>query len=160
MADVFLLEDLAATHAFGEALGRHLGRGDFIGLRGSLGAGKTAMVRAIARGAGVAEGEVTSPTFAILNQYRGRSIVLHHADLYRVETRDELYATGYFEFLGEEAMTVEWIERIADSVPADWLELSLSIEGENRRRLVASAHGERAAKLLEVVRGQASPAMR
>jgi len=157
----WLLEDLAATDQLGQALGRLLERGDFVGLRGELGAGKTALVRAIARGAGVTEGDVTSPTFAILNRYRGRSLELHHADLYRLETRDELYATGYFDLLGEGAMLVEWIDRIPQATPDDWLELTLTIEGESRRRLVAEGHGGRSGRLLEAVSAaQPSPAPR
>jgi tRNA threonylcarbamoyladenosine biosynthesis protein TsaE len=143
-----LFEDPAATEVFGNALGRFLRPGDFVGLLGELGSGKTALVRAIARGAGVAEGQVSSPTFAILNRYQGRALTLHHADLYRLATRDELYATGYFELLGDGAMLVEWIDRIPDAAPADWLELTLSIEGESRRRLTARAHGARSEKLL------------
>jgi tRNA threonylcarbamoyladenosine biosynthesis protein TsaE len=144
-----LFPDPAATAAFGEALGRSLRPGDFVGLRGELGAGKTALVRAIARGAGVPEGEVSSPTFAILNRYQGRSLVLHHGDLYRLETRDELYATGYFELFGDGALVVEWIDRIAQAIPDDWLEITLTIEGESRRDLVALAHGERSERLLQ-----------
>jgi tRNA threonylcarbamoyladenosine biosynthesis protein TsaE len=157
----WLLEDLAATALFGEKLGRLLSPGDFIGLRGELGAGKTALVRTVARGAGVAEGTVTSPTFAILNSYQGRSLVLHHADLYRLQTRDELYATGYFEVMEDGAMLVEWIDRIPRAVPEDWLEITLTIEGENRRRLVARSHGSRATRLLQGLSGsQPSPARR
>ena len=154
----WLLEDLAATTRFGEQLGRMLSAGDFVGLRGELGAGKTALVRTVARGAGVAEGTVTSPTFAILNSYPGRSTVLHHADLYRLQTRDELYATGYFEVMDEGAMLVEWIDRIPQATPEDWLEIALTIEGENRRRLAARAHGTRGKRLLEALSAQLSPA--
>jgi len=144
-----LFDDPEATARFGERLGSQLSPGDFIGLRGELGAGKTTLVRAIAHGAGVAEGEVSSPTFAILNPYRGTSLVLHHADFYRLKDRDELYATGYFDVLGDEgAVIVEWIDRIPDAVPDDWLEITLTIEGEARRRLTARAHGPRAERLL------------
>ena len=96
MHDSLLLEDLPATDRLGERLGVLLQPGDFIGLIGELGAGKTTLVRAVARGAGITE-EVTSPTFSILNRYRGRALTLFHADLYRLASRDELYATGYFD---------------------------------------------------------------
>jgi tRNA threonylcarbamoyladenosine biosynthesis protein TsaE len=76
--------DPAATQAFGESMGRALRAGDFLGLCGELGSGKTTLVRAIARGAGVTPGEVSSPTFAILNRYQGGALVVHHADLYRL----------------------------------------------------------------------------
>jgi tRNA threonylcarbamoyladenosine biosynthesis protein TsaE len=156
----WLFEDPADTAGFGEALGRLLRAGDFLGLRGELGAGKTALVRAIARGIGAADGEVSSPTFAILNRYQGTALVLHHADLYRLETRDELYATGYFELMDEGAVAVEWIDRIPQAAPEDWLELTLTIEGDTRRRLQLSAHGKRAEHLLAVLQAQALPARR
>ncbi len=147
-----LFEAPAATHAFGEALGRALSPGDFLGLSGELGAGKTTLVRGIAQGAGVPQGEVSSPTFAILNRYQGRALVLHHADLYRVKDRDELYATGYFDLLDDQgAMLVEWIDRIGEAAPADWLEIVLVIEDETRRRITARSHGVRSERLLKAV---------
>jgi tRNA threonylcarbamoyladenosine biosynthesis protein TsaE len=147
----WLLEDTVATESLGQALGRLLERGDFVGLRGELGAGKTTLVRAMARGAGVAAGEVSSPTFAILNRYQGSPLVLHHADLYRIQTRDELYATGYFELPGEGALLVEWIDRVPGAAADDWLELGLVVEGESRRRVSALAHGARSERLLEAL---------
>ena len=71
------------TRALGEALGRVLQDGDFVGLVGDLGAGKTELARGIARGVGLRDEDVTSPTFAIVHQHHGR-IVLTHADLYRI----------------------------------------------------------------------------
>jgi tRNA threonylcarbamoyladenosine biosynthesis protein TsaE len=156
-----LLEDTSATESFGMALGPLLKSGDFVGLRGELGTGKTTVVKAIARGAGVPEREVSSPTFAILNRYQGSSLVLHHADLYRLETRDELYATGYFELLGDGALLVEWIDRIPQAAADDWLELSLAMAGENSRRLELVAHGERSERLLAALAAvYAPPALR
>ena len=155
-----LFEDPTQTAVFGEALGHLLIAGDFLGLRGELGAGKTALVRSIARGIGAADGEISSPTFAILNRYQGRSLVLHHADLYRLETRDELYATGYFELMDEGAVAVEWIDRIPQAAPDDWLELALTIESDTRRRLQLNAHGKRAEQLLAALNAQLLPALK
>lgn len=146
------LPDLAATAALGARLGRALRAGDFIGLQGDLGAGKTALVRAIAAGAGVDAAEVTSPTFSLINTYRGARFPLHHADLYRLTTRDELYATGFDDLLdGEGAVLVEWLDRVRRAAPSDWLEVRLQISGPESRTLSAEAHGPRAAELLSLL---------
>ncbi|HZH02331.1 MAG TPA: tRNA (adenosine(37)-N6)-threonylcarbamoyltransferase complex ATPase subunit type 1 TsaE [Myxococcaceae bacterium] len=138
------------TFALGVALGKRLRAGDFVGLVGDLGAGKTQFVRGVAEGAGVPRAEVSSPTFAIVQPYAGR-LTLHHADLYRLETADELYATGYFDLLdGDGALLVEWVDRIAAAVPADALILSFSAPGETLRRLQAAVTGSRSAALLAV----------
>lgn len=148
------LSSLAITQAVGERLGQALQPGDFIGLRGELGAGKTALVRAIAAGAGVRSEEVASPTFALIHVYAGCSLTLYHADLYRLTTRDELYATGYFDLLDDAgALLVEWVDRIASASPRDWLELRLFAVGPQARRIEGTAHGPRAEVLKRVVFG-------
>ena len=83
----------------GERIGRRLGPGDVVALSGELGAGKTQLVRGICRGAGVPDGEVSSPTFAIVATYRGR-LPVNHADLYRIGDEDELHATGFHDLVG------------------------------------------------------------
>jgi tRNA threonylcarbamoyladenosine biosynthesis protein TsaE len=132
----------AETHAFGQRLGRLLRPGDFVGLSGPLGSGKTALVRGIAEGMGIELGQVTSPTFAIINTYAGGRLLLHHADLYRVESLDELYATGFFD-LGEGCLVVEWPERIPHAAPNDFLEIRLESTGGDQRRLLLEPHGPR-----------------
>lgn len=146
------LSDLAATQAVGEWLGRALRPGDLIGLSGDLGAGKTTLARAIAAGAGVAPEDVSSPTFALINTYSGGRLPIHHVDLYRLSSRDELYATGYFDLLeGDGAMLVEWVDRVAGAVPREWLELSLTIALGDERVLEARAHGPRGEALLSAL---------
>jgi tRNA threonylcarbamoyladenosine biosynthesis protein TsaE len=141
-----------ATFALGERLGRALRPGDFVALSGELGAGKTLFVRGVAASLGVPAGQVQSPTFTIINGYAGGRLLLHHADLYRVETHDELYATGYFDlFEGDGAMLVEWPERIAGSVPAQALELRFERVSDEARRLHAVARGSRAEALWQLL---------
>jgi len=148
------LSSLAATQALGERLGRALRSHDFIGLSGALGSGKTTLVRALATGAGAAPEEVSSPTFALVHRYTGK-FPIHHADLFRLGSRDELYATGYFDLLEEEgALLVEWIDRVPSAVPPEWLELRLSATGPEARRLEAIAHGPRGEALAEVLRSE------
>jgi len=145
------LENLAASQALGERLGRALRPGDFVGLSGGLGSGKTTLVRAIAAGAGVAADEVSSPTFSLIHRYAGAAFPVHHADLYRLGSREELYATGYFDLLdGQGIVLVEWIDRIALAAPGEWLELRL-MSGANpdARNLEAIGHGSRGEELLK-----------
>jgi tRNA threonylcarbamoyladenosine biosynthesis protein TsaE len=137
------------THAWGVKLGRLLRPGDFVGLVGDLGAGKTHLVRGVAEGAEVARSEVASPTFAIVYPYRGR-IPLFHADLYRLEDYDELYATGFLDLVGGEgAMLVEWLDKIPRAAPREYLRVSLREVEEDVRELLVEAWGERPGELLE-----------
>ena len=136
------------THALGVRLGGLLQPGDFIGLIGDLGAGKTHLVRGVAEGAGVARSEVASPTFAIVYPYRGR-VPLYHADLYRLADQDELYATGFFDLVGGDgAVLVEWLDRVPEAAPREYLRLTLRDTGEESRELVAEAWGTRPVALL------------
>ncbi len=142
----------AAMRRVGLALGELLMAGDFVGLSGELGAGKTVLARGIAEGAGVPAGEVASPSFAIIYTYRGR-LTLLHADLYRVSGGDELHATGFYDLLPQAAAVVEWIERLPEARPAESLLIELSVETAKVRRLHLIPRGARhtalAARLLE-----------
>jgi tRNA threonylcarbamoyladenosine biosynthesis protein TsaE len=148
----------AATRRLGERLGRLLRPGDVVALVGDLGAGKTQLARGICRGAGVADGEVSSPTFAIVATYRGR-LPIHHADLYRVGDADELHATGFQDLLGGEgAAVVEWADRIPDALPEERLEIRIApVEGDpSARDLVVTGRGERHAALARALAPRAT----
>ena len=100
------------TLAIGEAWGREAQPGWVIGLSGDLGAGKTQLVKGIARGLG-SPARVHSPTFALLNEYPGGRLPLFHLDLYRLNHRDDVLNTGLEEYLvkPDAVAVVEWIER-------------------------------------------------
>jgi tRNA threonylcarbamoyladenosine biosynthesis protein TsaE len=102
----------AETEALGERWGREARSGIVIGLSGELGAGKTQLVRGIARGLGCAS-KVHSPTFTLLNEYSGGRLPLFHLDLYRLGDRDQIFSAGLDEYLDrpEGVAVVEWIER-------------------------------------------------
>jgi tRNA threonylcarbamoyladenosine biosynthesis protein TsaE len=137
------------TRRLGERIGRRLGEGDVVALSGELGAGKTQLARGICTGAGVPDGEVSSPTFAIVATYRGR-LSVNHADLYRVGDEDELHATGFHDLVGRSGATVvEWADRFPGSLPAERLEIRLFHEDgrPSGRRLVIVGVGERHAGL-------------
>jgi tRNA threonylcarbamoyladenosine biosynthesis protein TsaE len=123
------------TFALGRQLGAVLQPGDFVGLVGDLGAGKTQLVRGVAAGVGVPEGQVASPTFAVVYPYQGR-LPLYHADFYRLSGWDELYGTGFLDLLQEPAaFLVEWVDRIPRAAPRDWLRVSLERVNDTRRRI-------------------------
>jgi len=143
------LADVERTRDLGVKLGGLLRGGDFVGLVGNLGAGKTELSRAICQGAGLPMGQVSSPSYAIVATYSGGRIPLHHADLYRVGDPDELYATGYFDLLGPDAaMLVEWVDLVAEAAPPDSLRIELEITGPGSRRMSVEASGPNSERLL------------
>ncbi len=108
----FISHSPAETEALGEAWGRAAQSGWVLGLQGDLGAGKTQLVKGLARGLGFL-GRVHSPTFALVNQYRGGRLPLFHLDLYRLDTPAQITGAGLDEYLYAPAgvAVVEWIER-------------------------------------------------
>ncbi len=113
---------------WGRAFGAALPHGAVVALHGELGAGKTTLVRAIAAGLGVLDlAEVTSPTYALVHEYRAANGVVVHADLYRLRRADELDELGWEELLaGARAALVEWPERADGRLPVTTRHLALS----------------------------------
>jgi tRNA threonylcarbamoyladenosine biosynthesis protein TsaE len=118
------------TEAAGERLAAHLAPGDLLLLAGSLGAGKTAFVRGLARGLGSRD-DVMSPTFQLVRIYSGR-IQLAHADLYRLERAPELAELGFDELLDQGVLVVEWGDRLPET---DGATVTFEVLGESERRL-------------------------
>jgi len=137
-----------ATVRAARALASLLGPGDAIGLVGDLGAGKTHFVQGLGAGLGLpAAVRVTSPTFTIVNQYRGGRLPLDHVDLYRIEQERELDNIGLDElFWGGGVVAVEWCDRFA-VLPADHLRVSLAGTGSHERVLDAEGRGPRGCEL-------------
>jgi tRNA threonylcarbamoyladenosine biosynthesis protein TsaE len=148
-----ILRSPEETRALGRKLGSLLRAGDFVALTGELGAGKTLLVRGAAEGAGAA-GRASSPTFALVNLYRGGAVPLQHLDLYRLTGPAELFAIGFDDLLAEPAATLcEWAERAGDAVPADRLEIHLDWTGPQERRATLVAHGPRGNELRDALQG-------
>lgn len=106
------------TEALGESLAAGLSGGEVLALFGEMGAGKTAFARGLARGLGIRQG-VSSPTFALVHEYRGRLTVFHF-DMYRVSGWDDLSSTGFFDDLDTGAvLVVEWSENIENALPPE-----------------------------------------
>jgi tRNA threonylcarbamoyladenosine biosynthesis protein TsaE len=121
------------TSAAGEALARSLSPGDVVLLYGELGAGKTAFVRGLARGLGTDPAEVSSPTFTLIQEYRGR-VPLFHVDLYRLHEQ-EVDDLGLEELvLGGGIVAIEWAERWRGR-PDEGVEVRIEDAGEDRRRI-------------------------
>jgi tRNA threonylcarbamoyladenosine biosynthesis protein TsaE len=129
------LSDLDATMAFGRKLG--------VALIGPLGAGKTHLSRAIVEGLGVGDSRVvTSPTFVLVQEYRGGRLPVFHFDAYRLEGEAEFAELGgeeYYRAAG--GCLIEWADRVAGAMPADRLELTLEPTGPNSRRLMVEGSG-------------------
>jgi tRNA threonylcarbamoyladenosine biosynthesis protein TsaE len=138
----------AATERLAAALAAHLRPGDVIGLTGELGCGKTCFVRGLARGLGLRAGAVTSPTFTLINEYRGGRLVLHHVDLYRLDSAEELVELGLEEIAGGEGVcAIEWIDRFTQAAPREWLQVRIELTSGSRRRLTAHGLGPRGEEL-------------
>lgn len=136
------------TRRLGAALAAQLQPGDLVVLEGDLGAGKTFLVRAVARKLGVPSDQaVTSPTFTLVNEYAAR-VPLLHADLYRLESADELVELGLLERIGRDAVViVEWGDRFAEVLGNEGLWIWLAY-GEQGRSARLEARGARGARLL------------
>ena len=122
------------TAAAGEQLAARLGPGDVVALTGELGAGKTCFVQGLARGLGVAGG-VTSPTFVLVNHYRGR-LPVYHLDAYRTGSLTELVDLGLEEMLHGDGVTViEWADKLLPLLPARTIHVHLSGLGDEPREI-------------------------
>ncbi len=144
----------AVVRRIGTRWGEVAEPGDVIALVGGLGAGKTFLSQAIARGVGVpANVRVTSPTFTIVQSYAAR-IPLAHADLYRLGSSDEVRDTGLFDTGANGLVVVEWADRFVDAVPADamWVELVKVETSTLLRALKIGGEGPRVERLLEAAR--------
>ena len=128
------------TAAFGGVLSNWLRDGDVVLLHGDLGAGKTTLAKGIAAALRV-EGIVSSPSFALANEYDGGLLApvtkLYHLDLYRLQGVDELASIGFEDYISriDGVTLIEWPERAAESLPDRYLLIELTAVGEDRRRL-------------------------
>jgi tRNA threonylcarbamoyladenosine biosynthesis protein TsaE len=143
----FISHSPAETEALGENWGRTTERGLVIGLSGDLGAGKTQLVKGLARGLGITA-RVHSPTFTLINEYAGGRLTLFHLDLYRLETREQIVAAGLEDFLQPDGVAViEWWERLitdgiqAQSLAARVRTVNIEVLNETERRITYEDSG-------------------
>jgi tRNA threonylcarbamoyladenosine biosynthesis protein TsaE len=130
----FLSRSEADTDRLGAALAEALPPGTTVALIGTLGAGKTRLVQAIAAALGVPREAATSPTFVLVNEYAGR-MPIHHIDAYRLRDEDEFLQLGPEEYFESGGLTlIEWADRVRDCLPSDYLEIRCEAVGEAERR--------------------------
>ena len=145
----FISHSPAETESLGERWGRAAQSGLVIGLSGDLGAGKTQLVKGIARGLGITA-RVHSPTFTLVNEYGGGRLRLFHLDLYRLETRGQMVSAGLEEFLQPDGVTViEWAEKMVDEEwqmkneekPRRMIFVKIEILGGSERKIIYDDFG-------------------
>ena len=136
---LFLSHSTQETEAIGEELAQKLRGGDVLAFTGSLGMGKTAFTRGLARGLGC-RGRVTSPTFTIVNEYDGKT-PLFHFDMYRLGSSDELIDIGWDDYHARSGVCADhWSERVSDALPDDtiYVDIARGEEDENMRTLTVT----------------------
>lgn len=112
------------TEKIGELIAEKLCGNEVIALFGGLGMGKTAFTRGLCRGLGVNDG-VSSPTFALVNEYHGKYNI-YHFDMYRVTSWEDLYSTGFFDYLDNGVLVIEWSENIEGALPENAIRINIS----------------------------------
>ena len=135
MQSEMLLRNEQEVMEYGFRLGRNAAPGQVIALTGDLGAGKTTLTKAIAKGLGIGE-VITSPTFTIVKEYRSGRLPLFHFDVYRIGDIDEMYELGYEEyFFGDGVCVVEWADLIEELIPEDALRISIAYGEKEEERI-------------------------
>lgn len=143
----------ADTGRLGGLLSDRLPDGSVVALVGTLGAGKTRLVQAIAEHCGVDRRDVVSPTFVLIHEYPGRHTV-YHIDAYRIKDEDEFLELGPEEYFDSDGITlVEWADRVAGCLPRQHLEVRIEVTGAESRRFELIAHGAPFEAVLEGLRG-------
>lgn len=136
--EIFFSKSENDTSAIAADFASKLKGGDVVAFRGGMGMGKTVFVRSCVRALGI-DADVSSPTFSIVNDYGG-DINVYHFDMYRVESWDSLYSTGFFDYLNERSILfIEWSENIENILPENTIYIDFSLgENLNERKIVIS----------------------
>ena len=130
----FTANDERDTERLGAALAAVLPAGTVVALVGTLGAGKTRLVEAVAAALGVPRDTVTSPTFVLVNEYREGRLPVYHFDTYRLKDDDEFLELGPDEYFDSDGVSlVEWADRVEHLLPAKRIEITLEVTGEHER---------------------------
>ncbi len=140
MGFVFCSNSPQETQALGEKIAATLHGGEVIALYGGMGMGKTAFTRGLAAGMGIASG-VSSPTFALVQEYPGGRLPLYHFDMYRVDSWEDLESTGFFDYLESGGvLVIEWSENIEGALPKEKITISIA-QGEGEQQRVLRVEG-------------------
>ncbi len=134
-SEVFISDSPKSTEAFAAKLAESIAEGTVIAMKGDLGAGKTCFTRGFAKGMGY-DGDVNSPTFAIVNEYLGGRLPVYHFDMYRISGWEDLYTTGYFEYMESGGvLIIEWSENIESALPEDVVTVTIEKCGDEKRKI-------------------------
>ena len=126
------------TEELGFRLAKSLKGGEVVAFRGGLGMGKTCFTRGLARGLGF-KGDVTSPTFALINEYIGGRLPLYHFDMYRISGWEDLYSTGFFDYIEQNGViAAEWSENIENALPESTVTVTFVRLGDNKREITVN----------------------
>ena len=137
--EVFISNSAHETEEFAERFAKTITDGAVIAMKGDLGAGKTCFTRGFAKGMGY-DGDVNSPTFAIVNEYQGGRLPVYHFDMYRVVGWEDLYTTGYFEYMESGGvLIIEWSENIVSALPDDVITVTIENIGETKRTITVES---------------------
>ncbi len=135
----FVSDSVSQTEAIAESFGKTLKEGTVVAYFGGLGMGKTAFTRGLAKGMG-STADVSSPTFAIVNDYGGNPPLVHF-DMYKVDSWDDLYSSGFFDYLDMGAvLAVEWSENIENALPDDTVRVTIN-QGETENQRIITIEG-------------------
>ena len=140
---VFLSNSPASTLSLGKRLGQKLKAGSIVAQIGELGCGKTLLTRGICIGLGIPSRQVNSPTFMLVNEYRGR-LPVYHMDLYRIGGTVDAFEIGLLDYLAKATsgvMIVEWAEKIFALLPDSRLQMDFKVLSTNKRRIALSGFG-------------------
>lgn len=130
------------TEEIARRFGESLNGGEVVAFRGGLGMGKTCFTRGLAKGLGFT-GEVTSPTFALINEYLGGRLNLYHFDMYRISSWEELYSCGFFDYVEEGGVVAaEWSENIENALPESTVYVEIIAKDETTREIKIFGKGE------------------
>lgn len=135
---VYITNSPEETEELGFRLAKSLKGGEVVAFRGGLGMGKTCFTRGLARGLGF-KGDVTSPTFALINEYIGGRLPLYHFDMYRISGWEDLYSTGFFDYIEQGGViAAEWSENIENALPESTVMVTFVRLGDNKREITVN----------------------
>lgn len=136
--NTFISKSNRETEKFAEEFAKKINNGNIIAYTGKMGAGKTTFTRGLVKGLGAGD-VVSSPTFALVNEYKGRTNI-YHFDMYRVSTWEDLYSTGFFDYLDTNSIIIiEWSENIDNVLPEETIHVDIGYgDSENERIITIS----------------------
>ena len=144
MKEHFVSAGPEETRTLGQKLAKLLKPGDNLALTGNLGSGKTTFTKGLAKGLGVKNPEyVNSPSFVLMREYEGKA-KLYHFDLYRLDDLEDIEYIGIQEYLNGDGITaIEWADKMEVLLPAEYLEITITIKDREKRLFTLRPHGKR-----------------